>query len=294
LDRFRQVRECLHLKASASLAGTHASRKGTVFVGKDLKRRLERLYGTYHRPRYLGLDPLICLEPFTEPADVEIAGLVASSLAYGRVERIIVAVNDLLERMEGRPAAFVTATSLHDKLAAFAGFRHRFNQGRDVALLLEAARLAVDRWGSLGELLAAGLAETDGTMCGGLTVYSNRLVSLGREIAGERVRSFEYLVPSPANGSACKRINMYFRWMVRPGDGIDRGVWSTVCPSKLIVPVDTHVARVAHAWRLTRRSTPDWKMAEEITACLRNADPHDPVRFDFALCRYGMVGARRK
>jgi uncharacterized protein (TIGR02757 family) len=127
-----------------------------------------------------------------------------------------------------------------------------------------------------------------------MAVFINHLLAIGREAAGGRERSYEYLLPSPANGSACKRINMYFRWMVRPGDGIDRGVWKSVSPAALIVPVDVHVARIGRAWGMTRRATPDWRMAEEITASLREVDPSDPVRFDFALCRYGMVGAERK
>ncbi|MBD3315998.1 MAG: TIGR02757 family protein, partial [Chitinivibrionales bacterium] len=250
---------------------------------------LERIYNTYHHPDYLGLDPLVCLESFSKPADLEIAGLIASSLAYGRVERIIFSVNELLKRMDGKPAAFVSETSFRDKRAAFADFKHRFNDGGDVALLLEVARQTIERWGSLESVLVAGMAKTDGTMHGGLAVYTDELIAIGRQIAGRKKSSYEYLLPCSTKGSACKRINMYFRWMIRPGDGIDLGVWKSISPSTLIMPVDVHVARIAKAWGLSRRNTPDWRMAEEITAKLREVDPTDPVRFDFSLCRYGML-----
>jgi uncharacterized protein (TIGR02757 family) len=112
-------------------------------------------------------------------------------------------------------------------------------------------------------------------------------------ISGVAGRGFDFLVPSPESGCACKRMAMYLRWMVRPDDGIDMGVWKSVPPSALVIPVDTHIAAIARELRLTGRKTADWRMAEEITARLRRIDPFDPVRFDFSLCRTGMVSVRK-
>jgi uncharacterized protein (TIGR02757 family) len=114
------------------------------------------------------------------------------------------------------------------------------------------------------------------------------------EESDNRRKALDYLLPSPESGSACKRLNMYLRWMVRKNDGIDRGTWTGVPASMLIMPVDTHVARIAGSLGLTKRKSADWAMAEEITSRLRECDPDDPVRFDFSLCRTGMVDFRRK
>ena len=100
-----------------------------------------------------------------------------------------------------------------------------------------------------------------------------------------------FLLPSPEEGSGCKRLNLYLRWMVRRGDGLDLGLWTSVHPRQLLMPVDTHVARIAAYIGLTRRMSPGWRMTEEITASLRRLDPGDPVRYDFALCRLGILDA---
>ena len=107
-------------------------------------------------------------------------------------------------------------------------------------------------------------------------------------------KSFNYLFPDPEGGSACKRMNMYFRWMIRKNDGIDFGMWKHIPSSILVMPVDVHVARIARMFGLTLRKNPDWKMAEEITKTLKKLDPDDPVKYDFSLCRYGMDQFRTK
>jgi uncharacterized protein (TIGR02757 family) len=124
--------------------------------------------------------------------------------------------------------------------------------------------------------------------------FTEKIRRHASRLAPARQKSFEYLFPSPQSGSACKRLNMYLRWMVRKKDGIDLGVWENVPVFKLVIPVDTHVARIARNIGLTRRTTVDWRMSEEITLNLRRFDPADPVRYDFSLCRSGMVDSRRK
>jgi uncharacterized protein (TIGR02757 family) len=134
--------------------------------------------------------------------------------------------------------------------------------------------------------------ENDNQFKGAVTSFTDILKDRGKIHCGNRA-SFEYLLPSPQNGSACKRTVLYLRWMIREEDGIDLGVWKSVRPSCLLVPVDTHVAKIARGHGLTKRNSADWKMAEEITAALREFDPDDPVKYDFALCHAGMVDFRR-
>jgi uncharacterized protein (TIGR02757 family) len=224
---------------------------------------------------------------------VEIAALVAAVLAYGRVETIIKNVNDLFNRMDDAPVNFVRNSTFREKCTRFKGFKHRFNNGYDLAAVLHAAGKVICRFGSLGSHFAHGIAEKDLTIMNALDRFTLSLKNHARRCAPDRAKEIDFLLSSPASGSACKRMNMYLRWMIRPRDGIDLGIWTILSPSRLIMPIDTHVARIARAIGLTGRNTADWVMAEEVTGRLRDIDPADPVRFDFSLCRSGMDEFRR-
>jgi len=259
----------------------------------DCRVFLENQYARYHRPSYLRLDPLSCLKGFTSAGDLEIAGLAAAVLAYGRVEIIIRSVSAVFKRTGRSITRFSADTSLAHKQRVFRGFRHRFNDGNDLALLLHAVGTIVNDYGSLEQLFIEGGPWHD-TIKNPLEHFTKGIKQRAVQLAPTRQKCMSFLLPSPESGSACKRLNMYLRWMVRPADGIDLGVWKKVPPSKLVMPVDTHVTRIARDIGLTKRATVDWRMAEEITARLRSFDPEDPVRYDFSLCRTGMVDCRRK
>jgi uncharacterized protein (TIGR02757 family) len=259
----------------------------------DCKLFLENQYARYHSPEYLQLDPLICLKRFNSGNDLEIAGLVASSLAYGRAEIIIRNVSRIFERTGRAIALFAVSTSLEQKRRLFQDFKHRFNDGDDIALLLQSAGDLQKEYGSLESLFVKAGHEHD-TIKYPLEHFTNKIRQQAALLAPVRQKSMAYLLPSPQSGSACKRLNMFLRWMIRKKDGIDLGVWKNVPASRLVIPVDTHVARIAHDIGLTKRSTVNWQMAEEITSNLRCFDPADPVRYDFSLCRSGMVEYRRK
>jgi uncharacterized protein (TIGR02757 family) len=261
---------------------------------RDLKVFLEKQYARFHNPGYLRLDPLICLRGFASKRDVELAGLVAAALSYGRVETIIRNVSEVFRRTGRRIARFASRTTLEKKIALFRGFRHRFNDGIDIALLLHSAGGLQAGYGSLESLFIEGLARGDGKIRNALAHFTSKISARALRLAPGRRRSIAFLLPSPQSGSACKRLNMYLRWMVRPDDGIDFGIWERVRPFMLIIPVDTHVAAIARRMGLTERTTADWKMAEEITSRLRDCDAGDPVRYDFSLCRAGMAAARRR
>jgi len=261
------------------------------------KEKIESIYSQYHHPRYLGLDPLVCVRRFDDDENREVAGLFSAALAYGRVEIIVRNIDRLIDgAMGGDPVSFVKETPYKEKRKALAKFKHRFNDGDDIAALLEAASIVMSRHGSLGGCFKECLTRCGGQFKAALTSFAGELKGALAENAvtrGALRPSFEYLIPSPVRGSACKRMALYLRWMVRKNDGIDLGVWKNIPSSILLMPVDTHVAQIARHCGLTSRTSADWKMAEEITAALKKFDPEDPVRFDFSLCHAGMVNYRK-
>ena len=252
------------------------------------KKTLDHLYWLYHRREFVHPDPLEYLYHYPHLQDREVVALIASSLAFGRVAQILNSVSCVLEKMGASPLLFLLESSFSSLHSAFADFKHRFATGRDLAQLLWAARSIIDEHGSLYRFFLTGFTDKDDTVLPALCNFTNAFHD-----------RFEWdwngFLPSPHSGSACKRLNMYFRWMIRRDDGVDLGEWKSIDPSVLIVPLDVHVFRASRRLRMTRRRTADWKSAEEITACLRRIDPADPVRFDFSLCRLGMLApARRK
>jgi uncharacterized protein (TIGR02757 family) len=267
-----------------------AARRDTAALEK-LKQRLDALVETYDA-RYLATDPLQFLHRYDDPDDREIVGLVASALAYGQVGQVLASVGRVMSFLGPRPARAVDRLDARRALRGLAGFKHRFNDGRDVVCLLEAARRARTRWGSLGGLLASGFRSEDRDVEGALAGFSGGMLQLmdgelyGR--AGQVPASARFFFPSPP-ASACKRLNLYLRWMVRPRDGLDFGQWTGVPPRALVVPLDTHLARICGRLGLTRRRTAGWAMAREITDWLLRLDPVDPVRYDFAICRLGIL-----
>lgn len=240
---------------------------------------LDRLHARYNHREFVAPDPLQLLYRYDDPADREIAALVASMLAYGRVAQIVRSASSALERMPA-PARFVRETSAPSLHRLFAGFKHRFTTGDDIEATLRAVKRVLERYGSLHACFAAGMGERDETVLPALTAFVRRLTA-----RAPALRSF--LLPSPADGSACKRLNLFLRWMVRRDD-VDPGGWDGVPPSKLVVPLDTHLHRIALALGLTRRNQADLRTALEITAAFRTAVPDDPVRYDFVLTRLGI------
>lgn len=246
-------------------------------------------------PRLLA-DPVEFPRRYVDPGDVEVAGLLAACLAYGRADLFKPKIGAVLEAGGPSPAAFADRLARHPDPQALPGFRYRFNSGEDVAALLAAVGWVRSRHGSLGARFAGMLGEAAGAsspLREALTRFAAELREAppARVLLAERGgRGLRHLCPDPAAGGAAKRWNLYLRWMVRGPDGVDLGIWREVPPAALVVPLDTHVARVARRLGLTRREDLSWRTAEEITAALRIADPADPVRFDFALCHLGMSG----
>ena len=258
-----------------------------------LKKELDALYFSYGK-EYLSTDPLVFLHRYPNPDDIEIVGLICASLAYGHVKMIKRSIQRVLDLLGKRPARYVRRFDARADASKFSDFSHRFNRGRDIVLLLYYMKQMIEDEGSIGGFFQKGYRADDFTVEGALADFVDRTLALdctpvypdGILPGDARVRFF---FPSPSRGSACKRLNLYLRWMIRHGDGLDFGLWNFASPSQLVIPLDTHVARICRLIGLAKRKSPGWSMAVEITENLKRLDPHDPVKYDFAICRLGIL-----
>ncbi len=248
---------------------------------RDLKPWLESLYRAHNRRAFVHPDPLEFLYRYPDPRDQEIAGLIAACLAYGRVSQILASVSQVLDWMES-PRAFLERTTAARLRQRFRGFKHRFTDGGELAAFLLSIKRAIAAHGSLEALFVSGIGARDETLLPALALFVDEL----RALAGGQ-GACPSLLPSPADGSACKRLNLFLRWMARK-DAVDPGPWRTVPRAKLVVPLDTHLFRIARLLGLTERKQADLKTAMEITRRFAEIRPRDPVRYDFSLTRIGI------
>ena len=259
-------------------------------ASRDLRAVLDRLCREFD-PAYLWSDPLGLVRSFADPADREVAGLIAAVLAYGRVEGIRRTLTALFEVLGPRPRDRILDLDPRGPEArSAASITHRFNNGGDMVHLLAALKEALGAYGSLEALFLQGHDPAAPDVGPGLAAFSSWFRARAPRPGLPAPRAFAFLFPSPEGGSACKRLNLFLRWMVRPDNGLDLGIWRGVRPAQLVVPLDTHVFELARRLGWTRRSSADWRAALEVTDRLRELDPEDPVRYDFALARPGILG----
>lgn len=266
----------------------------SVIAQGQLASRLESQYHDYNRVDSAS-DPVHRVRPFKTVGDREVAGFCAGALAFGRVASVLNSIDALFGVMGPAPAAFVRSFdpgAPHPELRAIV---HRWTRGVDLVALLWILRQMLERSGSLEGFFLDGDRVGHDDIGPALDSFSSRAMALDtRRAYGRAARrgpGVGYFFPRPSGGSACKRLNLFLRWMVR-SDEVDLGVWTRApLRSRLIVPLDTHVIRLGRCLRLTRYVSPGWKMAADITAALRKLDPDDPVRFDFSLCHIGMMNA---
>jgi uncharacterized protein (TIGR02757 family) len=267
-------------------------------VSSSLKDTLDQLYAGFNAPDSAA-DPIQIVRRFSRDDDREVVGFIAASLAFGRVGSVLQSVERVLAVLGPEPATFVRRFEPRRDAPAFKGLVHRWIRDVDIVALVWLIRQMIDRAGSIegfflaGSPPAANGAHKPDDVELTLDRFSTRALALDlRDVYGRARQRLGvcYFFPRPSAGSACKRLNLFLRWMVRR-DALDLGVWSQLSPSQLIVPLDTHVIRVGRCLRLTRYRSPGWAMAREITASLRQLDPHDPVKYDFSLCHLGMMNA---
>jgi uncharacterized protein (TIGR02757 family) len=257
-----------------------------------LKNVLDKFYRDYDFKGRLGHDPIEFPHRYVNPRDVEVSAFIASSLAYGKVELFKPIIEKILSEMGASPYDFLLEFSIKRHKILFEGIKYRFNENEDLVALLFILHKTLVRNKSLENVfmkfcLADSLNIEEG-LAGFVAslLQTNTSPVYGKDIKPAGLRQ---LFPSPVDGSACKRANLFLRWMVRDRD-IDFGIWKGIPKKKLVIPLDTHIARISRCLGFTERKSQGWKMAVEITESLKKFDPADPLKYDFALCHHGISG----
>ncbi|MDO9567669.1 MAG: TIGR02757 family protein [Candidatus Desulfaltia sp.] len=246
---------------------------------KKLKKELDTLYHQYNWRRYVHPDPLEFLYSYEEIRDREIAGLIASSLAYGRVAQILKSVSVVLSIMNPSPYLFLKNSTHTSINKAFEGFIHRFASEDNLAAFLFGIKNVIDKFGSLNKCFLDGFSKDDENIIPAMTFFSTQLIYEKNKPG--------HLVAQPKKGSACKRMNLFLRWMVRE-DRVDPGGWTGIPLSKLVIPLDIHMHRISLALKFTKRKQANMASALEVTSNFKRLVPDDPVKYDFVLTRFGI------
>lgn len=257
---------------------------GALAREEAIRRALDEVRARCDIGQRRAADPVEFVHRYQDPADRELVALIASSLAFGNVKALRAKILDALTRLG--PDIARTAEDPAIVAARLQGWRHRVYRDVDLAGLIVGARRVQRASGSLGAALVAELRRT-GDLREALSAW---VAAIRREGAldTQGQRGAAHILADPGKGSAVKRLMLLLRWMSRPADGVDVGLWQ-VPPSKLLMPLDTHIHKLSRNLGLTRRKDVSWKTAEEITAVMRRFDPDDPVKYDFALCHLGML-----
>lgn len=260
-----------------------------------LKGALDALLSQADRTAAIRNDPVELVHRYDTPADQELVALLASAVAYGRVSLFKPRLSSWLPVLGASPARFAQESDPAAIVGAADSFTYRMTGPAELAALVAAAGRMQREHGSMGAFVERAWSESGGDLRAALARFVDELWAFdltsytGQAEPGRRLA---HLVASPAGASACKRLNLFVRWMVRAGDGVDLGLWRLPA-SALVIPLDTHVHRIARLLGLTDRSDLSWRTAEEITARLRELDPDDPVKYDFALAHLGISGECR-
>lgn len=247
-----------------------------------LKQRLDALVDTFDVTT-IEPDPLQLVLRYHDPLDQEVAGLIAAAFAYGRADTIVTNIGAVLKKMTPSPYRYLQTFDPREASKRFVHFAHRFHKMPELVAFLDCLAAAIREHGSLGALFQSCYNPRDKDIAPTLTRFTTQLRTQHSEL-----RTLRYLLTSPEDGSACKRMNLYLRWMVRR-TAPDLGLWTFVDPAKLVMPVDTHIHRIATFLGLNQRKSTDWKAARALTTRLARFDKTDPVRYDFALCRLGIL-----
>ncbi len=243
-----------------------------------LKQTLDRVYLTYNRPEFINPDPLWLVLRYIDPAEREVAALIAAFLAYGRVSQIIKTITQLFDRLGQSPRDYLENADQHDIVNDFTSFQYRFTKAEHLISLLLGIKSVIAEYGTLQDCFMKGAAKTDATTIPALCFFIGKLSAKG---------DTGMLVADPEKRSACKRNHLFLRWMVR-SDDVDPGGWESVSRSKLVVPLDTHMHKVGMLLGFTERKQADISAALAVTRGFKRIVPEDPVKYDFCLTRFGI------
>ncbi len=268
--------------------GKAARKRGARAV--VLGAALDRVLSTCDVPARRAVDPVGVVHRYADARDQELVALLAASIAFGNVKTIRSKLDEALQRLGPRPSVVAD-----DELLVFArmhGWSHRVFLGEDVARLVIGARRVQRVSGSLGARFEEELVKASG-LRPALAAFCHAIRSAGglpspKTRPAPVRRGPSHILADPLGGGASKRLMLFLRWMIRPADGVDLGLWN-VSPAVLLCPVDTHIHKIARNLGFTRRKDVSWETAEEVTAGLRRFDPADPVKYDFSLCHLGML-----
>jgi uncharacterized protein (TIGR02757 family) len=243
----------------------------------NFRQNLNKIYKKFTKKSYVHPDPLEFLYNYTSTEDIELVGLIASSLAYGRVELILKAVSSILDLLGDNPKEALFYDNSY--LKKLNNFKYRFTDSNEIKSFLKGLKKTIKEYGSLEALFNEALRKRKD-----LVSSQQYFVDKIKQHASLKRSS---LLPDPEKGSASKRLNLFFRWMIRK-DNVDPGSWSSISPSKLIIPLDTHMFYFGKCYGFTNRKAADLKTAIEITENFKYFEPNDPVKYDFSLTRFGI------
>jgi uncharacterized protein (TIGR02757 family) len=224
---------------------------------------------------------------FKDEKDIELIGLLASIFAYGNVKQIENTLKKFMIVFDGKPYSFIKNFSLSRDSKKISGLKHRFYTEDDVLKLFTILSKEINKNSSVKNIFLNGYNSSQENVKCAISNFSNHFLNSYIETFGHFTNGIKFMFPLPDKGSACKRTNLFLRWMVRK-DELDFGLWNEIPASKLVIPVDTHIARICKELRLTKRKNVSWQMAEEITQNLKKFDAEDPVKYDFAICHIGI------
>lgn len=251
----------------------------------ELKRKLDYHYKYFDFSK-ISPDPLEFPHKYTNYNDIEISAFISSVFAYGNVKQIISTLEKIHKIMGNDPHKFVMRFNYEKDINKFREIKHRFYTHEDIAALFYYLNIIYTNYGSLKYSFLLYYFEKDPDLKNAISFFSKHFLEV---ISGKREIShgIKFMLPDPLKGSACKRMNLFLRWMVRK-DELDFGLWFEISPAQLVIPVDTHVAEICKRLKLTKHKNVSWLMAEEITQKLKQFDSSDPVKYDFAICHIGM------
>lgn len=249
---------------------------------QELFQFLESKVEQYNQPGFISNDPICIPHQYRKNQDIEISGFMAAVFAWGQRKTIINKSNEFLALMDNSPHEFVLNHQDSD-LKPFLTFKHRTFNSTDALYFIHFFRWYYQRYESLEKAFTENMAKSVS-----MEIRLAQFFSLFFSLPDHPTRTYKH-IPTPARKSACKRINMFLRWMVRKDDkGVDFGIWKELQPADLVCPCDLHVDRVARKLGLIERRQTDWQTAMELTENLKAFDPADPVKYDFALFGLGV------
>uniref|UniRef100_UPI00404B4286 TIGR02757 family protein n=1 Tax=Ignavibacterium sp. TaxID=2651167 RepID=UPI00404B4286 len=253
-----------------------------------LKEKLDFIYQNYSSLN-VASDPLQIVHQLNDKKDIEVFAFLASIFSYGNVKQINSTLQRIIELTNSKPYNFIKSYSDNNHL----GIKHRFYSEEDVNRLFILLNQVLKDYKSLYNLFIKGYSDEHKNVKQSISAFSKYFLTNYKQQFGEPSLGIKFMFPLPEKGSACKRMNLFLRWMIRK-DKLDFGLWNSIPANKLVIPVDTHIAQISKKLKLTNRKNISWIMAEEITENLKKLDEKDPVKYDFSLCHFNMINKKSR